>query len=139
MKEKNDVAYRLGKIREALKLKQKEIAQRLNISSPSYSELEGGKYNPNFEFISNLCREFNVNLYYLMFGEGDMFLGPTQLFSRRLGSNLVNKEEIDRFLHYFEHSPIAQFMILASFRGSLQKEKEAIEKEVAENLSKNEK
>jgi len=100
-------AGRLKKIREALKLRQKEIAQRLNISSPSYSELESGKYKPNFELISNLSREFNVNLYYLIFGEGDMFLGPVQLFSRKLGKNVVNKVQIERFLHYLAHSPMA--------------------------------
>jgi len=136
MTEKDDVAGRLKKIREALKLKQKEIAQQLNISSPSYSELEAGKYKPRFELISKLSREFNVNLYYLMFGEGDMFLGPVQLFSRRIGKNVVNKEEIDRFLNYFENSPMAQFMILGSFRAILNKDKETIEKEVEEHRSK---
>jgi len=136
MTERDDVAGRLKKIREALKLKQKEIAQRLNISSPSYSELESGKYKPNFELISNLSREFNVNLYYLIHGEGDMCLGSVQSFSTRLGRNLVNKEEIKRFSNYFEHSPMAQILIMGSFRAIYLKDKDAIEKEVAENQSK---
>jgi len=106
MTEKNDVAERLGKIRESLNLKQKDIAHRLNISQTTYSEFESGKHMPKFEVIYNLARELNVNLYYFMFGEGDMFLGPVQSFTRRRGKNVVNKEEIERFLHYFEHSSI---------------------------------
>jgi len=136
MTEKNDVAERLGKIREALNLKQKDMAKRLNISQTTYSEFESGKHMPKFEVIYHLARELNVNLYYFMFGKGDMFLGPTQLLSRSLGKNVVKKEEIESFLHYFEHSNIAQLQVLASFMVILQRDKESIEKEIAENLSK---
>jgi transcriptional regulator with XRE-family HTH domain len=76
MPEENVFAERLKLTRETLKLKQKEFAARLNISAASYSEIESGKYKPNYEFIYNLAKEFNVNLYYLLFGKGDMFLEP---------------------------------------------------------------
>ena len=69
-KEKNNlifIASRIRAVREALNLTQKQLAQRLNISGPTLSEFENGKLPPNFDFIFNIYREFNVNLYYLFF------------------------------------------------------------------------
>ena len=62
-KNKTIVGNRIRQIRKSLNLKGKEFAPRLNISGPSLSELEKGKYYPNFEVLTNICREFNVNLY----------------------------------------------------------------------------
>ena len=139
MIEKKDVAERFFKIREALNMKQKDIAKRLKISQTTLSGLESGHHMPKFEIIYNLASELNVNLYYLLFGFGDMFLDPVQTLSRRRPKNMVKKEEIERFLHYFEHSNIAQLQILSNFIAIYQKYKEDIEKEIAETLSKNEK
>ena len=70
MSENLDLADRLKKIRLELNLKQKEIAAELKISKATYSEVEGGNYNPNFNLIENIVLKYNVNLYYLLFGEG---------------------------------------------------------------------
>ena len=136
MPEENVFAERLKLTRETLKLKQKEFAARLNISAASYSEIESGKYKPNYEFIYNLAKEFNVNLYYLLFGKGDMFLEPDRFIGTGAGRLMVNREEVDRFLWYFNRSPIVQFLTLANFRTVLRKDKEAIDLEISESDAK---
>ncbi len=129
---RNELALRLKKIRLALSLKQKEIAKALNISASTYSEVEGGNYNPNFDLIENIVLKYNVNLYYLLFGEGEMFLDAVQSFRARNPKYAVNKEEIDRFMWYLERSPMVQFMVLGYFRTILTREKDTIQKDIKE-------
>ena len=131
-----DIAGRIKKIRASLNLNQKEMSKRLNISQTTLSELESGNHMPKFETLYNLASEFNVNLYYLFFGQGDMFLDSIQSFTRQRVKNMVNKEEVERFLYYFENSNIAQLQMLSSFLAIYQKSKEDIEREIAENRSK---
>jgi hypothetical protein len=49
---------------------------------------------------------------------------------------MVNREEVDRFLWYFNRSPIVQFLTLANFRTVLRKDKEAIDLEISESDAK---
>jgi transcriptional regulator with XRE-family HTH domain len=60
MNEEHNVSQRIKKIRKALNFKQKEFAQQLSISGGSLSEMEKGKYPPNFEFLKKVSRDFNV-------------------------------------------------------------------------------
>jgi transcriptional regulator with XRE-family HTH domain len=128
-------AGRLRLIRKTLKLKQREFAQRLKISGPALSEVENGKYKPGFDFIVDISREFNVNLYYLLFGEGEMFLDPTQSYTGRSRKFAVNIPDVRNFLNYFERSPYVQYSVLAFFRSLLRKDRETIEEEYREYKS----
>ncbi|MGD2092673.1 MAG: helix-turn-helix transcriptional regulator [Candidatus Aminicenantes bacterium] len=127
--------FRLRKIRQHLNLKQKEFAAGLGISSPALSEIENGKYKPGHDFLYHIVESYKVNLYYLLFGEGEMFLEPLSIgggFSRYSGSN----PEMKRFIWYFERSPIVQHFILGQFRRYINDERETIERDA--NLFVNE-
>lgn len=134
MTETKDTGFadRLKGIRKSLRFKQKEFAERLKISGPALSEIEGGKYKPGHDFFIKISKEFNVNLYYLLFGEGDMFLDPMASYIRRVNKFAVNTPDVREFFHYFEHSSLLQYLILAHFKLIMAKEteREAIEKEV---------
>jgi transcriptional regulator with XRE-family HTH domain len=130
---KDDFASRLKKVRKALKLRQKEFAECLGIAGPTLSELESGKYKPGHDFFRKISREFNVNLYYLMFGKGDMFLNELSSYTTRNKNFSINLQDVQNFLYYFERSPLVQYHIMSSFRAILHREKEAIEKEMEEN------
>ena len=126
MAQTNDIASRVTEIRKVLKLKQKDFAARLGISGPSISEIEKGKYKPNFDFLYNASREFNVNLYYLLFGEGEMFLDPTSSITSRADDFPMDNEDVRTFFHYFKRSRAVQYSILAYFRGLLLRDKDTI-------------
>ncbi|MCP5049952.1 MAG: helix-turn-helix transcriptional regulator, partial [bacterium] len=134
MSKENDVAKRLKAIREALGLKQNHFAQRLHVSGPLLSELESGKYKPKFNLIVNLVREFNVNLYYLYFGEGEMFAGGDSRGKPRALSeyDILNKTHFIDFLENIERSPFLEFSILSHYRLLMSKEKETIQEEFDE-------
>lgn len=130
---KNTVGNRVKQIRKALNIKGKDFAPRLKISGPSLSEIERGKYYPNFEIMVNISREFNVNLYYLVFGEGEMFIEPGKYTDLEILEDLVSSSShIRKFLYYFERSDIIRFFVLSQFKQKLMSDKEMIEKEIAE-------
>jgi transcriptional regulator with XRE-family HTH domain len=130
---KDTVGYRIKQIRKALNIKGKDFAPRIKISGPSLSEIEKGKNYPNFEFMANIAREFNVNLYYLVLGEGEMFIEPGKYIDFGILEELVSSSSsIRKFLYYFERSEIVRFFVLGQFKQKLMLEKDIIEKEIAE-------
>lgn len=134
-KEKNNlpfIASRIRAIREALNLKQKQLAQRLNISGPTLSEFENGKHPPNFDFIYNIHQEFHVNLYYLLYGEGEMFEERGGPLSQRLERLCKQNKDVTRLLEYFKSSSVIRYYLLSQFKGKMLLEKELIEKELIE-------
>ncbi|MCP5053463.1 MAG: helix-turn-helix transcriptional regulator [bacterium] len=64
---------RLKAIRETLGYNQTDFARLLGISGGGISEPEHGKYPPRVATIERLARDFKVNLYYFILGEGEMF------------------------------------------------------------------
>ena len=70
---------RLKKIRQALKLTQEELGQRLGISKQFYSNIETDRTLLNNEKIVLLFKYFNVNLNYLLCGYGSAFNNTTNI------------------------------------------------------------
>ena len=138
---KQKIALRIKQVRKFLKLKQNELARRLDISGATLCELEAGKYYPSCEFLMNIHRVFNVNLDFLLFGQGKMISetgGWEKTFSG-IEDLAWSDDEIRKFLYYFEHSTIMRHHIMLQFKTMLIKDRELIETEIGEyNESKNE-
>lgn len=64
---------RLKELRKSLKLSQQEFADRIGIKRGAVANYEIGRNTPIDAVISLICREFNVNEYWLRTGEGEMF------------------------------------------------------------------
>lgn len=67
------VGSRIKAVREQLNLNQGDYAGKLNISQPFLSYVEKGLRKPSFELLLSLLLYLNVNLRWLLTGEGDMF------------------------------------------------------------------
>lgn len=65
---------RILEIINCLGIKKVEFAKKLNLSAPYISELCAGKTTPSDRTISDICREFDVNVQWLRTGEGEMFI-----------------------------------------------------------------
>ncbi|AGF75819.1 hypothetical protein BVwin_07080 [Bartonella vinsonii subsp. berkhoffii str. Winnie] len=76
---KTEQAKRLRLIRESLKLNRDQIATRLGINKVVYSYAERGTTFPNVEFLTALSQQLNVNLTWLVTGEGKMFVEVTKV------------------------------------------------------------
>jgi transcriptional regulator with XRE-family HTH domain len=75
--EKDKRAIEFGKrvrhVRQLLKLKQKEFADRIGMANNYLSEIESGNVKPGFEFFHKASKEFNINTFYLLHGEEPVF------------------------------------------------------------------
>ena len=61
-------------MRKSLGLTQQEFADRLNIGRGTLANYEVGRNEPIDAVIALICREFDVNEYWLRTGEGNMFI-----------------------------------------------------------------
>lgn len=64
---------RIKEIRKALGLTQEKFGKQLGMKSNSISQLEKGVNNLTDQMSKAICREYNVNYDFLIYGEGDMF------------------------------------------------------------------
>lgn len=127
-----EVGNRIRQIRTALHLQQKEFAVRMGIAGASLSEIENGKYKPGFDFLEKLSQDFHVNLHYVFFGEGEMFLGPGRRYIEKVSFKGSSSEDLRKFFWYFERSSIMHYHILSAFNSKLVEDKSNIEKEIGE-------
>jgi len=121
---------RVREVRHELAMTQAEFAEKLDLSAAALSEIENDKYKPGHDFFYNMVKEFKVNLYYLYFGKGDMFIGIKEGGKEVVADFAVKNSEVEKFLWYFERSPIVQYFILGQFRRFFRKEQEEIEQDI---------
>ncbi|MGE5343515.1 MAG: helix-turn-helix domain-containing protein [Candidatus Omnitrophota bacterium] len=73
MKDLKAIGGRIRIIRKQLGLFQDELAKKLKVSTPTISDVENGKSRIGFDVLYRLSTFFNVNLEYVLHGEGDIF------------------------------------------------------------------
>ena len=129
----NQAGARIKEIREALNIKQKDFAQELGISAPTLSELEAGNSKPSFDVMTKLSVLFKINLYYVLFGKGDMFENPLLEFLFNLQENdmVLKFNYLKEFLEYFAKSKQLQFHIGSQFELKMMADKDSILEEIA--------
>ena len=64
---------RICAVRKNFKLTQAEFGERLGTSRDAISNIEQGRVEPSSMICKLVCREFNVNPYWLETGNGEMF------------------------------------------------------------------
>lgn len=101
-----EFGLRVKTIRKTLGLSQKEFAESLGISGTFISEVESGKYKPCYDFFYNMMVQFNVNLHFLLSGEGEMFIRdmkPSEIEIEEPFSSITKTEDL---LWYMTRSPM---------------------------------
>lgn len=63
---KKEVGKRLKDARLAMKLTQKEVADKLEVAQPVYQRFESGIYECNYEQLVALCDLFDMSLDFLL-------------------------------------------------------------------------
>jgi len=135
MKLRIEVGKRIRQIRTALNLTLEDFGKSIGSSKASLSEVEKGKYNAGIELLGNLVKKYNVNLHFLITGEGDMFMSPTALSFARSAKFAVNLEDVRDFLYHFERSSILQYYILSQYKARMMTEGDLISKEIKDKES----
>jgi transcriptional regulator with XRE-family HTH domain len=71
-----EVRERIRKVRETLKVSQREFAKRIFISQTLLGDIELGNRNVNDRTVQLISTEFKVSKEWLLSGKGDMFTSP---------------------------------------------------------------
>lgn len=120
------IGIRLKELRNTLGLTQTEFADKLCLSRNAVASYEGETRTPNDAIIKLICKEFNVDYYWLTEGaDVDMFMKLPNTLMEKLSEryNLNKKSQ----------------MVLKTYLEAPEDEKEAIENfltTLAENLRK---
>ncbi len=128
----NNLANRLKAIRQALGLNQGQFAERVNISAPTLSEMEKGRFTPKFHMVVNLVVDFNVNPYYLILGQGETFGDKPDLPSDILEHLIIDQEEFLKLIDYMKRSQFVQYSIMSSFQMLMSKEGDTVKRQLEE-------
>ncbi|MCU7192644.1 helix-turn-helix domain-containing protein [Turicibacter sanguinis] len=95
---------RLKTLRKELKLSQVEFGKRINLSGPHIGSYETGRRKLTSRTIEDICREFNVNKYWLLNGEGEMFLpqndNDVAEYIKSLNMSDFEMELLEKFLQF---------------------------------------
>ena len=69
---------RIKELRKQLGMTQAEFGERVGLKQTSVAGYETGARTPSDAIVLSVCKEFNVNEYWLRTGEGDMFREKTR-------------------------------------------------------------
>lgn len=64
---------RVNQIRKTLDLTLEKFGEKLGVQKSSISKIEKDRVTLSDQMAKSICREYNVNYDYLMYGEGEMF------------------------------------------------------------------
>ena len=64
---------RVKQLRTALDLTLEKFGERVGVGKAAISKLEKNENRLSDQMIKSICREFNVNYDWLVYGEGEMF------------------------------------------------------------------
>jgi len=111
-----EIGSRLQMIRKALAMRQKELAQELQVSNATLSQIESGQTGPRLEMIAFLSSKFNVSLHFLLYGQGEMFSDEKPGRAYPLGPAKEMDDSLRELLDYIEESPLVRYSVLSFFR-----------------------
>ena len=64
---------RVNEIRKELNLTLEKFGEKLGVTKVAISNIEKGNRNLTDQMAKSICREYNVNYDWLIYGEGEMF------------------------------------------------------------------
>lgn len=64
---------RVFEIRKSLKMTMDKFGEKLGVQKSAISKIEKDKVKLSDQMAKSICREYNVNYDYLVYGEGEMF------------------------------------------------------------------
>lgn len=135
----NEIGERMKRIREEIGLNQKDFADALGISAPTLSGYESGGSKPTFEVLVKLSEQYKINVYYILFGKGDMFENPLLEFLINMEEKdlAVKAEHIRKFLEDFGKSRQLQYYLLIQYEDRIADELKMMKKEAGKTGKEN--
>ena len=112
---------RIKEIRKALNLTQDEFAEKIGLARNSIANYEGGRRNPNDAVIKLICREFNVDYFWLTEGIGEMFTEIPETLIDNIALEYKLSDSYKAILQAFLEVPDEQKEVISDFFLSIAK------------------
>ena len=97
---------RVKEIRKTLDLTMEKFGEKLGVGKTAISNIESGNRNLTEQMSKSICREYNVNYDYLMYGDGEMFDELPQTIVDEMcmqyGLNDFDKALVEMYIHLSE-------------------------------------
>lgn len=97
---KGKINERIKLIRKHLDISQEKFGEKLGIKKSAVSKLELGENSLSDAMAKSICREYNVNAYWLETGEGEMFIEPST--DNMDFTEELLKPENEEYLNFFK-------------------------------------
>ena len=100
------IGKRIKEVRTYLRIQQKEMAQKLGITSAHLSEIEKGKSSPSIELVMKITKIYNMSLEYIFLNRGNMIYSDANSESEKFtfDSKITSAEKLVWMMkksHYF--------------------------------------
>ena len=127
-----EIGLRIQAIRKRLDYKQKDFAVTLGISNASLSAIEAGNAMPRFELIYNIIKVHHVDIHYLFFGEGEMFMIDRDPLAEKFEIEFTAEYRafFRELIFYFNKSQLVRSGILNIFRQYMIDKRDAVLKDI---------
>jgi len=116
------VNHRISMIRRYFELSQKQFGEKLGIQSATISHIEKNIHRPNFDVIASILAAYReINPYWLLLGEGKMFLDkddPILIIANKKAP--TNSEEVQKLQEALEKAE-KEKTVLFDLLGNLSK------------------
>ena len=116
---------RFRDIRLKLGITQDELAERFEVTRTTISLFETGKKGPSLELLYRMIEDFDINLKYLLMGEGEMFNIKTVGSFLNISADQFNEDD-QQFFSYYIASPIIRLETLTRFTKVLSRDAKLI-------------
>lgn len=113
---------RIKSLREEFQLKKNQFSKEVGLSQHVITAYERGLSKPGFEFFLSVIEKFNADPYYLLTGNGKMFINEREEGAAydnvlELVEDDENKSLYEEFLGNFRMSKWLRFKVLPFFHG----------------------
>ena len=94
---------RIKQLRNAKRLTQADVAEKIGITRPAYTAYETGKRQPDFDILQKLATLFDVSTDYLLGRTEDKEKAPT-LVAAHLDDDLTDEQmdEVQKFIEFIK-------------------------------------
>lgn len=94
---------RIKQLRNAKRLTQADVAEKIGITRPAYTAYETGKRQPDFDILQKLATLFDVSTDYLLGRTDDKEKAPT-LVAAHLDDDLTEEQldEVKNFIDFIK-------------------------------------
>jgi transcriptional regulator with XRE-family HTH domain len=101
-----EVGKRIKEVRKHLQVNQTDFARRMGMPIKQLSAMETGKITPDFDFLYNVDKYFNVNVLYIIAGKGSVF-PPWERPTIKMCEGLLKEygQEFREFIETIHKSP----------------------------------